>query len=166
MDNTELTISLEDIGEPEVVEMSPALRVYKDNPNAVMPEFQTIGSACFDLAALESRYFEPGEHILVPTGLIFDIPKGFMLELYVRSSMAYKRKLTLANNVGIIDSDYVDPLYVMLYNFGEKSEVIHAGERIAQARMIPVWNYNLVETKEKPGLKGNRVGGVGSTGVK
>ena len=56
------------------------------------------------------------ERMLVPTGLIFDIPAGYSVRLYPRSSLALKQGLTLANNVGIIDSDYVQPVYMMVYN--------------------------------------------------
>lgn len=166
MNGLEHTISIDDLTEVEVIEMSPPLRIYKDHPNAVMPKFQTRGSACFDLSVCEYDSIDPGSIKLFHTGLIFDIPKGFMVEIHIRSSLPLKREVTLANNVGIIDSDYVNPIGVMLHNIGDMTQNFAPGDRIAQARMVPVCNYNLEESTEKPGQKENRTGGFGSTGEK
>jgi len=145
-------------------EPAPALNIYKSHDGAVMPDFQTIGSACFDLSVCEFYSIDPGSIKLVQTGLIFDIPYGFMVEIHIRSSLPLKQGITLANNVGIIDSDYVDPVGVMLHNIGDMVQNFVPGQRIAQARMVPVWNYRLVETTKNPDQKGNRTGGFGSTG--
>ena len=122
--------------------MSSDLRYYKLNPEVKDPYRATSGSACFDLYSFlpdESEVtvyrndFEetekvtrvvkrkrvpinPKERILIPTGLILDIPKGYSVRLYPRSSLALKQGLTLANNVGIIDSDYVEPVFAMIFN--------------------------------------------------
>ena len=122
--------------------MSSDLRYYKLNPEVKNPYRATSGSACFDLYSflpdesevtvyrndfeetekvtravrLKRVPINPKEMILIPTGLILDIPKGYSVRLYPRSSLALKQGLTLANNVGIIDSDYVEPVFVMVFN--------------------------------------------------
>lgn len=167
------------------------MKVYKDNELASLPEFATEGSACFDLKACFSfmEYLKsynawnkeapivakdklegepaikipPETRVLVPTGLIFDIPDNHVLKVFVRSSVALKKGLTLANNTGIIDSDYVDPLYVVLYNLSDTLVMIKNGERIAQGMLQKTLKYTLSETTTKPEQKTDRDGGLGST---
>lgn len=168
------------------------MKVFKVSENAEVPQFATEGSACFDLkVCLEKgqsvRTFNPHNRetlfpvkeqqgkltiqlqpqfrTLVPTGLIFDIPSSHVLKLYIRSSMALKYGLQLANDVGIIDSDYVDPVYVMIYNMGDTPINIYQGDRIAQGMLEKTVSYKLEETKKQPGKKTGREGGLGSTGV-
>lgn len=169
------------------------MKVFKHNQAADMPVFATEGSAAFDLKAClvegdKVRAFNPHNkemllpvrkatngqatvqlmpqfRTLVPTGLILDIPSKHVVKLYIRSSMALKFGLGLANDVGIIDSDYVDPLFVMIYNMGDTPINIYHGDRIAQGILEKTLSYKLEETTEKPGKKTDRDGGLGSTGV-
>ncbi len=169
------------------------MKVYKDNPNAELPAFATKGSAAFDLKAclVESdkiRVFGPHNkeifipvrrasngkmtvqllpqfRTLVPTGLIFDIPSDHVLKLYIRSSMALKYGIGLANDVAIIDSDYTDPTYMLIYNMCDTPINIYHGDRIAQGILEKTLSYELEETTEKPEPKTDRSGGLGSTGV-
>ena len=57
---------------------------------------------------------------MIPTGLFFDIPEGWVVKLYARSGLAFKQGLVLANSVGIVDSDYVDPVFVIVQNTTNK----------------------------------------------
>ena len=102
--------------------------------------------------------------MLIPTGLIFDIPSNHSIRLYPRSSLALKRGLTLANNVGIIDSDYVEPVYMMIYNISGYQQFVTNGERICQAELILEKQHVLLELDERPERKTDRDGGFGSTG--
>jgi len=106
----------------------------------------------------------PGERVMVPTGLILDIPLGYSVRLYPRSGMSLKTALVLANTTGIIDADYVEPTYVLLYNFSKTMATIRHGDRIAQGEMVVLPKYNVEETTIKPDLKSERRGGFGSTG--
>ena len=163
------------------------MRIYKDNPAARIPAFATSGSACFDLQAclqgvefvkaftvrneptiLQNEgniiYIPRGYRALIPTGLIFDIPERHVLKVYPRSSTGLKKGLTLPNNVGIIDSDYVDPTYLLLLNISHISVPVMDGERLCQAELLQVHQYALEETLVKPKQKTDRNGGMGSTG--
>ena len=106
-----------------------------------------------------------GERVLVPTGLVLDIPLGYKVDLYARSGLALKQGLVLANNVGKIDSDYVDPTFIILHNTSTTMATIFHGDRIAQGEMVTDIGYDLLETLDKPGLKTDRKGGLGSTGI-
>ena len=169
------------------------MKVFKFSPNAEIPAFATEGSAAFDLKACldantKLRAFNPHNRemeipvkpaadgrlavtlhpqfrTLVPTGLIFDIPDKHVLKLFVRSSMALKYSLALANGTGIIDSDYVDPTYMMVINTGDTPILIYHGDRVAQGLLEKTYKYTLEETTEKPGKKTDRDGGLGSTGT-
>ena len=165
-----------------------ALRYYKIHPSVKDPFFATKGSACFDIHAcvVEGAYYRVNqdtlnktierpvkgnsiqvfcmERVLVPTGLIFDIPKSHSLRLYPRSSLALKQGLTLANNVGIIDSDYVQPVYMMVYNISGYQQFVKNGERICQAELVREQPSVLMEVNERPERKTDRDGGFGSTG--
>jgi dUTP pyrophosphatase len=168
------------------------MRIYRNNELAQLPEFATEGSACFDLrACLETGKtvtaynphnrtmelpvklingkpaisLQPSFRTLIPTGLIFDIPKNHVLNFYIRSSMALKYGLMMANGVAVIDSDYVDPAFVLIFNASDTPFTLYHGDRIAQAELREIKSYNLTERKTPPSQKTDREGGMGSTGI-
>lgn len=106
----------------------------------------------------------PGQRVMVPTGLTFNIPISYSVRLHSRSGWAVKQGIVLANHEGIIDSDYVDPTYMVVTNNSNEIATIKHGDRLAQAEMVPDKTYNLSETLDKPLAKSDRVGGFGSTG--
>lgn len=167
------------------------LKYYKLNPNVPSPKFQTAQSACFDLCfskmgkgdykgwnAANKEFVRslfptgnitimPGDRVLVPTGLIFDIPEGYSLRVFSRSSVALKRGLMLVNAVGVIDSDYVDETFLLMTNLSVNPQVIEDNERLCQAELIKLDPPSAFEeTTERPTQKTDRVGGLGSTGTK
>jgi dUTP pyrophosphatase len=173
----------------------PPLRFFKTHDAAFAPQWGTLHAACFDLRAclapgIEFTVFNqdnsstkyrvpendipntdkimiaPGQRVMIPTGLIFDIPIGYSVRIHSRSGTALKRALTLVNHEGIIDSDYVEPTYLLMYNGSSQDLVVEHGERLAQGEMIPDLAYEVLETITKPQVKTDRVGGFGSTGVK
>jgi dUTP pyrophosphatase len=121
---------------------------------------------CGESAAGEESFvlLNPGERALIPTGLILDIPTGYSVRLHVRSSLALKQGVTLANSEGVIDSDYVEPTFVMLYNSSTSTIHILNGDRICQGELVSMMDYTLDRIYAKPGVKTDRVGGFGSTG--
>lgn len=168
------------------------LKFYKHNPEVITPTFATKESACFDIHShfgqeilslwlddrddkqgrptrqgSDGRWYAliyPNERMLIPTGLTLDIPKGYSVRLHVRSSVALKKGLLLANSTGIIDSDYVDPLYFMFVNAGNTARQIFTNERYIQGELIKTINHSLEEITEAPEQKTDRDGGFGSTG--
>ena len=107
--------------------------------------------------------FEQGDRMMIPTGLILEIPSGHVVHVYPRSGNSLKRGFMLCNGVGVIDSDYRDELMVLLYNSGVDSYMSN-GERIAQIAMTNVLEVKLVEISEVSESGTARVGGFGSTG--
>ena len=86
----------------------------------------------------------PGESRVIPTGLRFGIPHGYMLEVKNRSSMASKRSLIVG--ACVIDSGYDGEVFINLHNVGSKQQHILPGTKIAQVVMVPVVHFRAVET--------------------
>lgn len=107
----------------------------------------------------------PGERMMIPTGIIFDIPEGYSVRIHARSGLALKAGLVMANSEGVIDSDYTEETKVIVLNISHIPIRINHGDRIAQAEMVPVLNYHLDSTIKEITQKTNRAGGFGSTGV-
>ncbi len=145
----------------------PILNIYKLDPNAILPTRATSGSACRDLYAClpkEGLLIAPEERVLVPTGLVFDIPEHHVVKIYSRSGLALKRGLSLPNGVGVIDSDYKQQIFAMFINHSGVAQVIDPGDRVAQFEMHEVLPYELREVLAPPVSAGERDGGFGSTG--
>lgn len=165
------------------------LGLHKLNDSVKLPKFGTEDSACFDLYThlkpndevtiytphnikhtrkVESRglIIHSGERALIPTGIIFDIPKGYELKLFPRSSVAVKLGLNLINCTAIIDSDYVQELFIAIYNNSQQTQFIENDIRLAQAQLNKLVEFEFVEINSAPSQKTSRSGGCGSTGSK
>lgn len=119
------------------------------------------GDAGLDLRATEDAFLEPGDAVLVPTGIKVEIPYGFVGLLYSRSGMA-KYRITLANSVGVIDHSYRGEVKAYIINHGDVPYRITAGERIAQLVVVPcMLDYNIVDSVSETNRGEN---GFGSTG--
>ena len=174
---------------------SEVLKFYRTNETAQLPVFATKQSACFDMYANlingeEVQYYQAiatkvlprrisfdinsnrsfiqlndSERMLIPTGLIADIPEGFSVRLHSRSGLAFKQGVYLTNCEGIIDEDYVDPIFAMVTNISNVPVKIFGGDRICQGELVRCEKYTLDESDEAPSQKTDRDGGFGSTGT-
>jgi dUTP pyrophosphatase len=107
----------------------------------------------------------PGERAAIPTGIIMDIPKGHSVRIHSRSGLAFKNGLVLVNGEGVVDSDFVDEVMLLVLNVSRVGITIGEGDRIAQAELIQNLPYEIVQITERPTIKTDRIGGFGSTGV-
>ena len=152
--------------------MIPTVR-FKRLPNAdptvALPSYETSGAAGadvranFDKADRAGLTLDPGERVLVPTGLACQIPEGFEIQVRPRSGLALKYGLTLVNTPGTIDSDYRGPLGVIMINLGNEPVTIDHGDRIAQLVVAPVVQARIDEVNDLTGTSRGG-GGFGSTG--
>lgn len=130
-----------------------------------VPAYETLGSAGMDLKATldEPIVLNPGERMLVPTGLYIELPVGYEAQVRARSGLAIKHGITLINAIGTIDSDYRGELKVPLVNLGQEPFEIKNGERIAQ---MVVAKYEQVQWKvvDKLSETERGEGGFGHTG--
>ncbi len=147
-------------------EKATVLRVRRLRPDAVLPARATPGSAGYDLCACldEELTVHPGEIVKVSTGLAVELSgNGYAAMIYPRSGLASRYGLTLANCVGVVDSDYRGEVCVAMINLGTKAYAIQSGERIAQLVVTPV----ALPTVEEVAALSDTVrgtGGFGSTG--
>ena len=84
--------------------------------NAQFPTYATDGSAAMDIYSPEEYTINPGECIIIPTGIKVNIPIGYALLIQPRSGMSRKTKLRIANTPGLIDSDYHEEIGVIIEN--------------------------------------------------
>lgn len=141
------------------------IKIKKLNENAIIPTRATNGSAGLDLYACldNSETILPGETKLIKTGVAISIEKDCVAYVYARSGLAVKKGITLANCVGVIDSDYRGEICVALHNISKEAYEIKTQERIAQLVIQRVEYPNIVITETLDETKRGE-GGFGSTG--
>ena len=124
--------------------------------------YATKGSAGFDLHSNEDVTICLGERALIGTGLFLEEPirSDLALFIYSRSGLAYKHGVFVLNSPGLIDSDYLGEIKVLLCNFGEGEFEVKKGDRIAQIVMQNILRHNLIPI----GSVVRGTGGMGSTG--
>jgi len=131
-----------------------------------LPAYATEGSAGLDLRAAveEPLVIEPGDRVLVPTGLRVAIPPGYEGQVRARSGIALRHGIGLPNAPGTIDSDYRGELKVLLTNWGREPFTIRRGDRVAQLVIAPVARAEVVAV-EALDETARRDGGFGHTGI-
>ena len=155
------------------------------------PQYMTDGAACFDIQSAEDYTFRPNELHVVGSGLRCEIPEGWAMLVFARSSLGLKRliipnsvgvidsdyrgeiarsslglkRLIIPNSVGVIDSDYRGEIKVPLLYLGDEPISIQAGQRIAQGMLIKC-HRALFEKRDNLEETDRGSGGFGSTGEK
>lgn len=151
--------------------MLPELRVRRIGNNIMpVPEYKTTGAAAFDISLTESVFLRRGETTgWLSTGFAYEVPEGYVMLVVARSGLG-GRGLVLTNGTGVIDSDYRGEVKVSLTFTGTNGEpdiYLPAGERIAQAMLVPVQQFKLIEVGKNEELSTTERGdaGFGSTGT-
>lgn len=174
--------------------MTIELPFYKVHRSVSDPVRKTPGSACFDIPiSIRAGFYmktwygrkaEPelieqflsqedvdkgfnlrsGYTYLIPTGIVFDIPEGYHVQIHLRSSTGLKKHLCIPSHIGIIDSDYVEEVHVPLHVLSEAWVNVKNGDYLAQAMLVKNVEEVLKRVKNKPEQKTSRTGGFGSTG--
>lgn len=131
-----------------------------------LPEYATNGSAGLDLRAClkEAVTLEPGETILVPTGMAIYIEDPSLAAMILpRSGLGHKHGIVLGNLVGLIDSDYQGELMVSCWNRGNTAFTLEIGERLAQLVLVPVVQAQFTQVEEFTATE-RGAGGFGHSG--
>ena len=117
----------------------------KEHPGIMTPTRANPSDAGLDVYAdlLETMTINPGDNAVIPTGLRFAIPHGYMLQVCNRSSMGAKRSLIVGAH--IIDSGYDGEVFIDLHNVGNESQKISNYDKIAQVTMVPVVSFRAQE---------------------
>ena len=144
------------------------INIKKTDENAKIPTYGSVYAAGADLYAVihnEENKVEilPGETAFIDTGIVMEIPNGYVGLVYARSGLSCKQGLAPANKVGVIDSDYRGNIMVALYNQSNETRIVSEGDRLAQIIIQPVEQFGFKVTENLSNtVRGN--GGFGSSG--
>lgn len=141
------------------------IKIQKINKDAVIPRYVHSGDAGMDLYSIEDLVLPAGERALVGTGLKFEIPVGFELQIRPKSGLAANFGITVLNTPGTVDSGYRGEVKVIVFNSSKNDYQIKKGEKIAQGVIA---KHETAEIEEVEELNDSSRGesGFGSTGLK
>ncbi len=140
------------------------IKIKRIDNSLPLPEYQTSGAVAFDLYSRIDAVILPKTLERLPTNVIIEIPKGYMLEIKDRSSTLKKKGLLVTT--GYIDNDYhgeKDEILLQVYNMTDSEVKVEKGERIGQGAFVRV---DIAEWEEVDKMKEDSRGGFGSTGTK
>jgi len=140
------------------------LKIRRLDSTISLPGYGTSDSAGFDLAASQDTSVPPGQIALIRTGLVIEVPTGYFLGIFARSSTPLKRGLLVANGVGVIDPDYSGPndeIMIQVLNFTARDVAVARGDRLAQGIVLPAPRVTWQEVSD---IKDVTRGGFGVTG--
>ena len=142
-----------------------ALRRVRPGSDLPLPRYMTSHAAGMDLHAdIEGEaLLQPGERLLVPTGIAIALPDGYEAQIRPRSGLALRHGISLVNSPGTIDADYRGEIAVIVINHGAEPFHLRRGERIAQ---MVVARFSRVDWQEVDDLEetSRGAGGFGHTG--
>ena len=143
----------------------PSIEAENLYANIIMPKRATAGSAGYDFHIPFNLELSAGKSVMIPTGIRARIEEGWVLQIFPRSSLGFKYKLSLDNTVGIIDADYYGAaneghIIIKVTNHSDTMLVLKEGDRFAQGLFIP---FGITINDDVHAV---RIGGLGSTDVK
>ena len=142
------------------------IKIKKLNENAVIPSYAKQGDACCDVTAIDYEYDLKKELHVYHTGLAFEIPEGYCLKIYPRSSNT-ETICYLPNSVGILDSGYRGELLGKYKSTRDNDKwsprPYEIGDRVAQIQVMPYPTMEFVVVNELSETE-RGTGGFGHTG--
>lgn len=140
------------------------LRIRRLDSTVPLPTYGTDEAAGFDLAAAHDLVIAPRQIALVRTGLVIEVPTGYFLGIFARSSTPLKRGLLVANGVGVVDPDYsgpTDEIMIQVLNITDADVHVTKGDRLAQGIVLPAPRVTWDEVSD---IRAGARGGFGATG--
>ena len=135
------------------------------DPSVPLPKYGKAGDAGADITTRVDVTIEPGERLLVPTGLSIALPFGYAAFVHPRSGLAIKHGVSMVNAPGTVDAGYRGELQVILINHDQREPIsFKKGDRIAQLVIQRVEAAAFIEVDVLPGSE-RATGGFGSTGI-
>lgn len=149
-----------------IIETKVPLHFINDSENK-NPEYAYESDSGFDLRANEDVWIHASDRKLIPTGLRFDIPDGYEIQVRSKSGLALNQGLMVLNSPGTVDSGYQGEIKVIMYNTTNQKVKIEKGQKVAQAVLCPVVSGKWVDLikVEKINDKDRNDNGFGSTGL-
>lgn len=137
------------------------------HPDTVEPKYNYMTDSGFDLHSTEEAILPPFGRSLISTGLCFDIPEGYELQIRPKSGLAINQGLTILNTPGTADCGYTGEIKAIVFNTNQTEFTIPKGMKIAQAVLCPVVNGRWVDLVKVEQIKekDRNSAGFGSTGI-
>jgi len=144
---------------------APILKI-KKMEGAVLPQYESPAAAAMDIRAFvkEDIVIPPMGRVRLPTGLFFEIPPGYEVQIRSRSGLAFNHGVSVLNSPGTIDSDYRGEIGIILVNLGSEPYTVKNSDRIAQMLISPIVRPKIIESDSLSDTE-RGLGGFGSTGV-
>ena len=140
------------------------VQITRVSPDVPLPAYAHPGDAGADLVTTVEVHLEPGERVLVPTGVAIALPEGFVALVHPRSGLAARFGVSIVNAPGTVDAGYRGEIKVSLVNLDPREPVVlHRGDRVAQLVVQRVERALFHEVAVLPG-SARAEGGFGSTG--
>lgn len=138
-----------------------------NNKNSVDPNYSYPTDSGFDLYSTKELYIESYERVLVPTGLHFDIPEGYEIQIRSKSGLALNQGLMVLNSPGTVDQGFTGEIQVIIFNTSKEKIKIEKNQKIAQAVICPVVCGKWIQFNKKDKIedKDRNSNGFGSTGL-
>lgn len=139
----------------------------KINEDTPEPKYNYDGDSGFDLYSTEDIVIPALGRALIPTGLVFDIPDGYEIQVRSKSGLAINLGLFVLNSPGTVDSGYIGEIKVILFNTNNSEYKILKGAKVAQAVISPVLSGKWVNLQKVDNINDKNRGsnGFGSTGI-
>lgn len=149
-----------------IVDTKVPLRFINDSENK-NPEYAYQSDSGFDLRSSEDIWIHPNDRNLIPTGMRFDIPEGYEIQVRSKSGLALNHGLMVLNSPGTVDSGYQGEIKVIMFNTTNQKVKIEKGQKMAQAVLCPVVSGKWVDLirVETINDKDRNSNGFGSTGL-
>lgn len=137
------------------------LKVKKLHPDAKLPTYAHKWDAGMDIFTLENVTINPGESVGIKSGLVFEVPEGYVGLLWDKSGLSIKHGLKILG--GVLDSGYRGELIVGMINLGKEPYTFEKGHKLTQMLIQPIVITEIEEVEELS-ESDRGVGGLGSTG--
>jgi len=140
----------------------------KIHPDTITPKYNYKDDSGFDLHTVEEIVLPPFGRALAPTGLKFNLPKGYEMQVRSKSGLAINHGLMVLNSPGTVDLSYKGEIKVILFNTNNSELVIPKGQKVGQAVICPVAvgrHIRFVEEIVDINSSERKDGGFGSTGI-
>jgi len=122
------------------------IKAKKIHPSAIIPKHNLVGDAGLDLHSVEDVQINPGSRALVPTGLAFELPEGYVALIWDKSGLALK--VGIKTMGGVIEHTYRGEYKIILFNTSDKPIYIKAGDKVAQMLIQPIMTVEVEECEE------------------
>lgn len=144
-----------------------AVNYLKLNEESVDPSYSYPTDSGFDLHSTEDKWIHPFDRVLIPTGLCFDIPENYEIQIRSKSGLALKQGIMVLNSPGTVDQGYIGEIQVIIFNTTNQKIKIEKGQKIAQAVLCPVVSGKWLKliSVDKLRDKDRNDNGFGSTGL-